>query len=75
MAEKENVKLSHAKFSNGIKKINKQLNSNVLASEHRSDQEYIMPINLFVTRDRNGLIKVWREIKRLIVDGYVFEKI
>lgn len=66
--------MNHIQFSAAIKKINKDLGTNVLGAEHRKDQEFIMPINLFVSKDRDGLKKVYYKLKQMIEMGYGFEK-
>jgi len=67
--------MTHKQFSDAIEKINKSLGTNVLGSEHRKDREFIMPINMFVSKDREGLTKLYYELKKMIRIGYIFEKV
>ena len=67
--------MTHKQFNAALDKINERLGSNLLGSEHRKNQEFIMPINMFVSKDREGLVKVWNEVKKMIRIGYIFEKI
>ena len=68
-------KLTHKKFNEAVDKINDSLGTNFMGSEHRKDKEFIMPINLFVSKDREGLIQLWNKAKELIARGYMFEKV
>ena len=68
-------KLTHKKFNEAVVKINDSLGTNFMGSEHRKDQEYIMPINMFVSKDREGLVELWNKGKELIARGYLFEKV
>ena len=65
--------MTHKQFSGAIDKINEDLGTNVLGSEHRKDREFIMPINMFVSRDREGLAKLYYELKKMIKRGYIFK--
>ncbi len=66
--------MTHKQFNEALDKINDKLGTNVLGSEHRKDKEFIMPINLFVTKDREGLKVVYYTLKRMVEQGYGFEK-
>ena len=66
--------MTHAKFNLAIDKINKDLGTNVLGTEHKKTQEFIMPINLFVSKDRGGLKVVYYTLKKMIKIGCKFEK-
>ncbi len=67
--------MTHKQFSIAIDKINERLGTNILGVEHRKTQEFIMPINMFVSRDREGLKKVYFTLKKMVEMGYGFEQI
>lgn len=62
-------------FNENITKINDALKSNLVAIEHRGDKMFVMPISLIVERNRDGLVKTWKLVKRMLKMGYDFEKL
>jgi len=65
--------MTEAEFKKDLEKINLKLGLDFIAITNK-DKMFVMPINMFVSRDREGLIEVWRAIKKMNRMGIFFEK-
>jgi len=67
--------MTSEEFNIALAKINKKLDTNFIAVDHtKGDKMFVMPISLLVSRDRDGLKKIFYTMIKLQKRGINFTK-
>jgi len=61
-------------FNKGLGKINESLSLDFVGVENKG-RVFIIPLNKTVSMDREGLVEVWGDIKKMEKAGIDFEKV